>query len=274
MDLLVESNVAEVKRLHKKLQGVWSGMKQRCRNPRSKAYHRYGGRGIRVCDRWESFGLFYADMAVTYQEGLQLDRQNNDGPYSPDNCRWVTSQINVWNRILDSTGQSSKYTGVCYNKLQDQWIAGIRIDKHRIHLGTFNTEIEAAAAYDVKCTALRATEAHLNQEVFVPDFEKAPVAPVIRPGKWNLYFTKHIGKTFKHLQVLGVSTRLEGGAMRKIFDCQCSCGTLVTRKAIKVLDGTVVSCGCIKNPVKKIHTVREDGCVIKLLNQPIFKQAA
>lgn len=84
------------------LHRIWNHMRERCNNPKDKRFKDYGGRGIYVCDRWKDkdSGLeaFVADMGPTYRPGLQLDRINNNGPYSPENCHWVTSKENNRNR--------------------------------------------------------------------------------------------------------------------------------------------------------------------------------
>lgn len=68
---------------------IWEGLKNRCRNPRNRAYKYYGGRGITVCERWLDFDNFLRDMGLPPKEG-SLDRINNDGNYEPGNCRWAT----------------------------------------------------------------------------------------------------------------------------------------------------------------------------------------
>lgn len=77
----------------------WKNMKSRCLNPNAYGYYRYGGRGIKVCDRWLDFRNFLADMGPR-PEGTTIDRYpNNDGNYEPGNCRWATSHEQHLNQI-------------------------------------------------------------------------------------------------------------------------------------------------------------------------------
>lgn len=75
----------------------WRGMLNRCRNPKFDAYKWYGARGIQVCERWLKFENFIADMGIP-QEGMELDRIDTNLGYEPENCRWVSHQVNCQNR--------------------------------------------------------------------------------------------------------------------------------------------------------------------------------
>ena len=101
---------------------VWRSMLDRCRLPSHQAWKNYGGRGITVCERWQqAFTNFWADMGPSYQRGLDLDRINNDGPYSPENCHWVARRGNSMNkrnteRRVDVMALS-KATGISHTTL-------------------------------------------------------------------------------------------------------------------------------------------------------------
>jgi len=78
---------------------AWAGMIQRCTNPRNDSYKRYGGRGIKVCERWRnSFADFRADVGERPGPGYSLDRTENDGHYEPGNARWATLQMQSRNK--------------------------------------------------------------------------------------------------------------------------------------------------------------------------------
>lgn len=89
---------------------TWCHIRARCNNHRNKDYHRYGGRGIRVCDEWEaSFETFLRDMGPRPSPKHSIDRKENNGNYEPSNCRWATaaeqSRNTSQNRMFDFRGQ-------------------------------------------------------------------------------------------------------------------------------------------------------------------------
>jgi len=107
---------------------IWCTMIQRCTNPNSVTYPRYGGRGVRVCERWaESFENFQSDMGKRPSTKHSIDRIDGEGHYEPGNCRWVTSKVQGRNKrnniVLTVDGESlcvsewSERTGIPYGTI-------------------------------------------------------------------------------------------------------------------------------------------------------------
>lgn len=85
---------------------VWCKMRQRCDSPASADFKNYGGRGIKVCDRWQDFAAFYSDMGSRPTPLHTIERVNNDIGYGPDNCVWATRAQQSVNRRPRSRASS------------------------------------------------------------------------------------------------------------------------------------------------------------------------
>lgn len=113
---------------------VWKAMLQRCSNPNNPRFPRYGQRGIRVCDAWQDFAVFLQDMGPRPSNKHSIERKDNDGDYTPENCMWATASIQARNRrgnVLFT------YNGV--TQCMSAWAHSIHIDpklfRNRLMLG-------------------------------------------------------------------------------------------------------------------------------------------
>lgn len=116
---------------------AWTAMRDRCNNPKNDRWHRYGGRGIKVCKRWDNFLKFLEDMGPR-PPGMSLERKNNDGDYRPGNCVWATPRQQGGNRITTKwvtlggktmcAADWARYMGLTYNTFM------YRLKKGQLHV--------------------------------------------------------------------------------------------------------------------------------------------
>lgn len=117
-----------------KLYGTWGHIRSRCYSKRNKRYSDYGGRGIKVCARWQDFANFAADMGEPPGQNYSIERIDNDGDYTPDNCKWIPMVDQSANRrnciMIDYDGKLQNLAAHCRD-------LGLPYDtiKRRIHTG-------------------------------------------------------------------------------------------------------------------------------------------
>ena len=128
---------------------IWHNMLDRCYNKNSKRFNDYGGRGIKVCGEWLDIKNFvdWVDNKSNWEEGLTLDRIDNDKGYSPENCRWVDRATQGLNQRMKKNNTSG-FVGVNWKKDKNKWVVNIKHHKVLKYVGGFKTKEEAVLARD------------------------------------------------------------------------------------------------------------------------------
>lgn len=117
------------------LYNTWKKMRDRCNNPNAHNYANYGGRGIKICKRWNSFEQFAKDLGVKPSPNHTLDRIDSDGDYTPKNCRWATKTEQNRNkkRVLIFNGETvpqiAKKYGVDRSRLRKKLREGHALEE-------------------------------------------------------------------------------------------------------------------------------------------------
>lgn len=135
-----------------KIYTLWKHINSRCFNVKNGSYQNYGGRGIYVCDEWRYDFAVFNDWCLNsgWKSGFQLDRIDNDGPYSPSNCRFVTLRENGFNKRLIQKNNTSGYCGVHYKSDRDSYCVIVRNNgKTVFNKSGFPTPQQAATARDI-----------------------------------------------------------------------------------------------------------------------------
>lgn len=121
---------------------TWEMMIQRCTNPKFDGFHRYGGRGITVCEEWKDFVNFFTDMGER-PEGMTLDRVDVDRGYYRENCKWSNQTEQMYNK---RPSRVDTRTGVHFHKGANKWAASIQYRNKSYHLGLFEKYEDAVSS--------------------------------------------------------------------------------------------------------------------------------
>jgi hypothetical protein len=133
-------------------------MRDRCEHPHHPSYKNYGGRGIKVCERWLQFTNFNDDMGER-PPGMTLERRNYNGNYEPSNCVWASRTVQNLSRRFPKNNKS-KFRGV--QKSGNRWFARIGFEYETFRIGSFETPEEAAWMFDQWALVIHGDVAQTN----------------------------------------------------------------------------------------------------------------
>lgn len=227
---------------------TWRQMKGRCLNPKNLGYRHYGGRGIRVCERWvESFENFYQDLGPAPTKDHTLERVDVNGDYCPENCIWLHKSLQARNKRTNVLTEEK-----------------VKLIKTIVDLGCTSTDVLKIfndLGFTIKYNAINDVVAGRCwadvSKYITADLNYEKIQTIVNKTNFNLTSTKISGKDITGL-VSGKLTvlyqtdkKVKGGCYYWL--CLCSCGKSIEVQKGYLVKGTSKSCGCTRGESFLIH---------------------
>ena len=235
-----------------KLRVIWSAMKQRCFNPNSQDYKKYGEKGIRICNEWLNFENFYnwsLENGYKYLPGkngknlLTIDRVDPKGDYKPSNCRWV-DYLTQNTHLSKSKRNKSGYTGL-FLQSSGRWLVTVSVNDKSVNIGTFSTQKEGLEARNKYITEHGLKHQIQEYKGELKTVQKRTSKFEIRRKNKDLFIQ---GRKFNRLTAI---KRIEKDDKKdkEYWICRCDCGVEKLIEESALINGYVKSCGCYRKEV-------------------------
>ena len=220
---------------HNSEYNTWINMKGRCCNPKNDRFEQYGGRGIKICDRWlHSFENFLEDMGEKPAPNYSLDRIDVNGDYCPENCRWADSKTQMNNTTRNVY---IEYNGV--RKTATEWGDELGLSAKTI-TWRYNQGWEIADVLSVM-------DKRFNN-IVINDVD------VIEPPSKNSRMIDMTGFTTNHVTVIKFAEqRIVGKVKKNFWLCKCDCGKEFLAEGQALRTGKTTSCGCGIGRMEKLN---------------------
>lgn len=210
----------------KRLRRIWAQMRRRCNDPKSHAYPRYGGKGIKVDPQWNESCVPFCIWALThgYKDGLSIDRIDSErGNYGPEECRWATNYVQANNKSVNT-------------RYQDKESLVGRVFDHLEVLAHWGTDRKCMSLLRVKC--LLCGEEKTVREAWLLE-GRVKSCSCLQPKLREEYKKSMIGKRFGHWVVVDWAYKNQSN----YYYVRCDCGTLRIMRGSLLTFGTTRSCG-------------------------------
>ncbi len=242
--------------IRNKLRIIWSAIKQRCLNPNSQNYKKYGEKGIRICDEWLDFENFYnwsLNNGYKYMPDengrnlLTIDRINSDEDYKPSNCRWV-DYLTQNTHLSKNRNNKSGYTGL-FLQSSGRWMVSISVNDKVINIGTFSTQKEGLGARNKYIIDHKLKHQIQEYKGELQVAHKRTNRFEIRRKNKDLFIQ---GRKFNRLTAIERIEKKDKNN-KEIWLCKCDCGAECTIEESALINGYTKSCGCYRKETAKIN---------------------